>query len=1554
MNLWFGGEVQMKRKFISVLLVLVMLVSGASGVLAADLESGMPPAAVPKNNYEPSPNTKFKMGKLSEPLKDQASIISFALSQSKSNALKGIKPAYSFKIEKSKYDEAGRQHVVLQQTQNGVPIYGHYYQVSLDGNQQVYAVQDKSELDLSAVQTTKPSITGEQATNRLKSALEAFYGQPVELESDYKLFKYPKPTAELLIYPYEGKTYLAYEVQMSFLKPAHGNWIGYVDATTGEVIEKYNKIQNATAASGTGYGYNGAAKTINITRDEGYYFLFDQSHSGAIVSSSYNYDVDDEGYIYASWSRSSTFKDSGSLRRYRDVVDAHYNADIVYDYYLNTFGRNSVDGNGARILSIANLPDEDGYPLDNAAWDDSLNAMFYGDGSGVRNGGMNCTACSLDIVAHEITHGVTSHTADLEYRYQSGALNESISDIMASVIDSADWTIGEDTGMIGRSMQNPNLYDQPKTMSEYEYLTIDQDNGGVHVNSGIPNYAAYLMATKINSLGLNGKTILGKLTYNALSYHLTATSDFVDAKNSYLLAAGEISSLTEQQRKAVRLKIIDAWGEVGIPTVVADFSVTGHTPASVTFSWTAGSGASNVIIQQSADNGANWTTASTGVISTSAATATASNLLPATNYLFRLVINGGNSAGTSNLAAWTTEARTISDFAIKEKGSRFALFTWSKAIGATKVKIHKSENEGQTWEFVELPVESTQVMDAGLIPNKNYRFYLSVTGGGYQGKSNEVRFTTNAEPLVLNLVEAVAGSAKFQWEAPKGATGIVLQQTTNGTTWTTANTGALGLSAAGATVTGLQAATSYKFRLSVSGGQNNGFSNEKSITTASFPIETLAVSGKTTSTASLAWPALLKPTSLIVQQKTEGTGWTIAKTGTLSTSSKSATVSGLAANTAYQFRLVVTGGGNAGESNIVDAKTDAVKITSFAKNGNATVSAVPFKWTAALGATSVAIEQSTDGATWTLSATGSLAANASAATVSGLRPNKTYQFRLKVTGGQNEGSSNSVSATTVAAPLTDLASGEITGSTAELNWTAAVGASSVKAELSSNGGSSWTAAMVETAVGANASTAKVTGLLAGTDYKLRLNVTSGENNGLSNVISIKTAIVPVSTLTSSGKTTSSITLSWPALVKPTSLIVQQKTEGTGWTTAKTGTLSTSAKGATVSGLTANTAYQFRLVVTGGGNAGESNIVDAKTDAIKITSFAKNGNATVSSASFKWTAAIGATGIAIEQSTDGATWTLSDTGSLAANTSAATVNGLRPNKTYQFRLKVTGGQNEGSSNSVSATTVAAPLTSLVSGEVTGSTVELVWTAAVGASSVKAELSSNGGSSWAAATVETAVSANGTTAKVTGLLAGTDYKLRLNVTSGENNGLSNVISIKTVIVPVSTLTSSGKTTSSITLSWPALVKPTSLIVQQKTEGTGWTTAKTGTLSTTSAKVATVSGLTANTAYQFRLVVTGGGNAGESNIVDAKTDAIKITSFAKNGNATVSTASFKWTAAIGATGIAIEQSTDGATWTLSDTGSLAANGSAATVTGLRPNKMYQFRLKVTGGQNEGPRTA
>lgn len=251
--------------------------------------------------------------------------------------------------------------------------------------------------------------------------------------------------------------------------------------------------------------------------------------------------------------------------------EAYDGAGATWDLYWEVYNRNSIDDNGLILDSTVHY----GQDFANAFWDGQQ--MVYGDGDGELFGRFTS---DMDVIGHELTHGVTQYSANLTYAYQSGALNESISDVFGSLVKQramnqtaaeADWLIGENV-LLGdqyalRSMKAPGtayvnhpiLGDdpQPATMDDYQNLSPWDDNGGVHINSGIPNYAFYLAATGIGGYAWEKA---GLIWYRALTEQLTANSNFANAARATLIAAFEEYGRGSQEVKAV----YQAWKTVKV------------------------------------------------------------------------------------------------------------------------------------------------------------------------------------------------------------------------------------------------------------------------------------------------------------------------------------------------------------------------------------------------------------------------------------------------------------------------------------------------------------------------------------------------------------------------------------------------------------------------------------------------------------------------------------------------------------------------------------------------------------------------------------------------------------------------------------------------------------------------------------------------------------------------------------------------------------------------------------------------------------------------------
>jgi bacillolysin len=221
----------------------------------------------------------------------------------------------------------------------------------------------------------------------------------------------------------------------------------------------------------------------------------------------------------------------------RDVDDAYDLSGLTYSFYRSRYGRDSVDGKGKPLLSTVRYCPH-GCPFQNAFWDG--NQMVYGPNY----------ASADDVVGHELTHGVTDFTSHLNYYYQSGAINESLSDVFGELIDQSSthsgpdapakrWMMGEDLpiGAI-RNMKNPPQFGDPDRVRSAKYWTIGDDNGGVHSNSGVNNKAAALL---VDGGRFGGRTVsrlgrtvadsiakVARLYYEVQNNLLTSGSDYQD------------------------------------------------------------------------------------------------------------------------------------------------------------------------------------------------------------------------------------------------------------------------------------------------------------------------------------------------------------------------------------------------------------------------------------------------------------------------------------------------------------------------------------------------------------------------------------------------------------------------------------------------------------------------------------------------------------------------------------------------------------------------------------------------------------------------------------------------------------------------------------------------------------------------------------------------------------------------------------------------------------------------------------------------------------------
>ncbi|PCF43897.1 M4 family metallopeptidase [Staphylococcus delphini] len=432
-------------------------------------------------------------------------------------------------------DDLGYTHYTLQPVVDGVHAKDQEVKVHVDKKGQVVLVNGAVKAE-KVDPTNNVSISKDAALSTAFKAVDMKQSEASNLDEDVVKVNDVEIDGEDNKY--------VYHVELVTMEPDVSHWDLKIDAETGEVVEKTDLVAHA-AATGTGRGVLGDTKSININSVNNGYSLEDVTSPAVMAAYTFNPATGSADLI--------TDPDTNFTDDYqRAGVDANYYAKKVYDYYASKFNRHSYDDRDSDIMSIVHVNNFQGEDnRNNAAW--IGDKMIYGDGDGTT---FTALSGADDVVAHEITHGVTQMTAGLVYRDQPGALNESMSDTFAYFMDPDDALIGEDVYTPGRpgdalrSMSNPEQFNQPGHMRDY--VNTSSDHGGVHTNSGIPNKAAYLTVDKI------GQQQAEQIYYRALTTYLTSTSNFADAKASLVRSALDLYG------EDVASQVEAAWEEVGV------------------------------------------------------------------------------------------------------------------------------------------------------------------------------------------------------------------------------------------------------------------------------------------------------------------------------------------------------------------------------------------------------------------------------------------------------------------------------------------------------------------------------------------------------------------------------------------------------------------------------------------------------------------------------------------------------------------------------------------------------------------------------------------------------------------------------------------------------------------------------------------------------------------------------------------------------------------------------------------------------------------------------
>ncbi len=479
-----------------------------------------------------------------------------------------------FQIQTVEIDELDMAHTRVRQTVNGIPVWEGEAIVHLRKDGELSTITD--DLKEGITVNTEPNFSEKDA-----------YQMAVDMYRGRAKLGGGESSVELFVFRGTERDHLVYRVEtpriMGDAEPTAP--VVFIDAQTGEKVFGYDNLQTGTGSS----LYSGTV-TITTSQSGSTYYMEDLTRRmGTFNMNNTGNTTTGTG---GTQSRFTGTDDSWTATNERAGVDAHYGAAKTYDYFQSVHGRNGINGSNGpgtttaaanSSISLVSSRVHFGNNYNNAFW--YQNMMTYGDGNGTTFSPLT----TLDIAGHEMTHGITQYEANLTYANESGALNESMSDVFGAMVElyarggsptSDTWKIGEQAYTPGTSgdalryMDNPHLAgnggytadDDPDHYSER--YTGSADNGGVHINSGIANKAFHLAAAG-GTHHLSGVTVTGmgttdaaKIWYRALSIYMTSSTNFSGARTAMLNSATDLFGSTSSQYNTTAA----AWCAVGVGT----------------------------------------------------------------------------------------------------------------------------------------------------------------------------------------------------------------------------------------------------------------------------------------------------------------------------------------------------------------------------------------------------------------------------------------------------------------------------------------------------------------------------------------------------------------------------------------------------------------------------------------------------------------------------------------------------------------------------------------------------------------------------------------------------------------------------------------------------------------------------------------------------------------------------------------------------------------------------------------------------------------------------
>ncbi|MER6630123.1 M4 family metallopeptidase [Streptomyces sp. NPDC000987] len=459
-------------------------------------------------------------------------------------------------------DADGAVHTRYERTYAGLPVLGGDLVVHQSATGATKSVTKAVKATIK-VASVKPQITVAKAEKQALTAAKAAGSAKTSADS-----------ARKVIWAGDGKPTLAYETVVGGLQDdGTPNELHVItDAATGKKLYEYQGVE-----TGTGKTLYSGTVTLNTTLSGSTYQLYDTTRGGHKVYNKAHSSTTGTGTLFTDaddiW---GTGVASSSTTDQTAAADAAYGAQVTWDFYKNTFGRSGIKNNGVAAYSRVHY----GNAYVNAFWDDSCFCMTYGDGSGNTH-----PLTSLDVAGHEMSHGVTSNTAGLNYSGESGGLNEATSDIFGTGVefyaansnDVGDYLIGEEININGDG--SPLRYmDKPsKDGASADYWSSTVGSKDVHYSSGVANHFFYLLSegsgsktingVTYNSPTYNGSTVTGigrakalQIWYKALTTYMTSTTKYSGARTATLSAASALYGSGSAEYNAVAA----AWSAVNV------------------------------------------------------------------------------------------------------------------------------------------------------------------------------------------------------------------------------------------------------------------------------------------------------------------------------------------------------------------------------------------------------------------------------------------------------------------------------------------------------------------------------------------------------------------------------------------------------------------------------------------------------------------------------------------------------------------------------------------------------------------------------------------------------------------------------------------------------------------------------------------------------------------------------------------------------------------------------------------------------------------------------